>query len=299
MKKIILTAIIAFGALFCYGQNAGLEKINYKKSAVTNALQIKALDSRLKFIQNGKFTTIDKTYSAENYYIDMFEITNSFYNAFLNDLKNNNLNDLFDKCQIDHSKWKILSEAFENASKYYHTDEKYNEFPVVNITEEAAELFCQWLTKVYAATSTAKYKNATFTLPTENEWLVAAAGGLENTIYPWEGKFLQNKKGEWLANFKIAGEENIRINSKTGNVEILDNNVLYQTTLVPVRSYVPNNYGLYQMSGNAAELTIEGKVKGGSWHSYGYYMQIAADDEYGENKLPNPFTGFRVVMHTK
>ena len=98
MKKIILTAIIAFGALFSYGQNTGLEKINYKKSAVTNALQIKALDSRLKFIQNGKFTTIDKTYSAENYYIDMFEITNSFYNAFLNDLKNNNLNDLFDKC---------------------------------------------------------------------------------------------------------------------------------------------------------------------------------------------------------
>ena len=124
---------------------------------------------------------------------------------------------------------------------------------------------------------------------------MAAAGGVENAIYPWEGKFLRNKKGEWNSNFRIAGEENIRLN-KDGNIEILDNNVLYQTALVPVRTFAPNKYGIFQMAGNAAEMTSEGKVKGGSWHSYGYYMQIAADDEPEIDKLPNAFTGFRIVM---
>ncbi len=300
MKKYILTAAIAMlSVVFGFAQNAELNKIDYKKSAIDNALQIKALDNRLKLIQSGKFITTEKTYSASNYYIDIQETTNSFYNAFLNDLKKNKLTEIYEKCKIDNSTWIKLSEAFETASKYYHTDSKYNEYPVVNITKESAELFCQWLTNVYAASTATKYKNAIFALPTEEEWLVAAAGGIENTIYPWEGKFLHNKKGELMANFRVAGEENIRINPNTGNIEVLDNNVLYQSSPVPVKSFTPNNYGIYQMSGNVAELTSDGKVKGGSWHSYGYYMQLAAEDIPGENTQPNPFTGFRVIMHVK
>ena len=298
-KKIMMLATILCCATICFGQKNGLDKIDFSKSAAANLNNIKAIEAGMKYVGQSAYKSVDKNISAGGYYISTSETTNGIYNAFLKDLKDNGLNDIYETCKVNGEGWMSLSEAFESASKSYHTDGKWNEYPVVNITKEAAETFCLWFTKLYAAYNGAKFNNAEFRLPTESEWIVAAAGGTENAMYPWDGKFLRNKKGEWCANFHVAGEENIRLNKETGNVEILDDNVLYQTTLVPVKSNAPNKYGLYQMAGNAAELTAEGKVKGGSWHSYGYYMQIAADDEYGSDKLPNPFTGFRLVMKVR
>ncbi|MCQ2974443.1 MAG: formylglycine-generating enzyme family protein [Bacteroidales bacterium] len=298
-KKLLLLTIVLCCATLCFGQKEGLDKIDYNKSLTANTTNIKLVESQMKYINHSYYKTLDKNVSAGDFYISIFEITNSLYKAFLKDLKDNKLEDLYEKCKINGEGWLQISEAFESTAKTYHTDAKWNEYPVVNISQEAAETFCLWLTKLYAAYNGAKFNNAEFRLPTESEWIIAAAGGSENSLYPWDGKFLRNKKGEWNANFKIAGEENIRINPKTNNIEILDNNILYQTTLSPVKAFEPNKYGLYQMAGNAAELTSNGKVKGGSWHSFGYYMQIAAEDEPGLTELPNPFTGFRIVMKAK
>ena len=275
--------------------SAQINKIDYKKSVVENANQLKMLDSRLQLIPQSIFKVQEKTYAAGNFYIDTYEMTNSFYNAFLKDLQTNKLTDLYEKYKVDAQQWVKLSEAFETASKYYHTDSKYNEYPVVNISKEAANAFCEWLTCLYNNWPQAKHSGARFCLPTESEWLVAAAGGNELAIYPWEGKFLRDKKGELMANFKVAGEENIRLNAD-GKVEILDDNVIYRTTLMPKNSFTPNKYGIYQMSGNASEMTEDDKIKGGSWHSYGYYMLISAEQEPELYPTPNPFTGFRVVM---
>ncbi len=294
-KKIMMIATLICCVTICFGQKNGLDKIDFNKSAVANTNYIKSIETGMKYVGQSAYKTATKNISAGGYYISIFETTNGIYNAFLKDLKDNGLDDIYNTCKIDGEGWMRISEAFESTAKTYHTDAKWNEYPVVNISKEAAETFCLWLTKLYAAYGAAKYNNAEFRLPAENEWIVAAAGGVENAIYPWEGKFLRNKKGEWNSNFRIAGEENIRLN-KDGIIEILDNNVLYQTALVPVKTFAPNKYGIFQMAGNAAEMTSEGKVKGGSWHSYGYYMQIAADDEPGIDKLPNAFTGFRIVM---
>lgn len=294
-QKLFLTSVLILTSVFCFAQNS-IDKINFAKSAADNSALLKALDASMKFVPEKSVKVNDITFKSGNMYIDAFETTNAFYNAFLKDLKDNSLNDLFEQCKVCNSKWLELSEAYETASKYYHIDTKYNDYPVVNISKQAAETFCAWLTKLYAAYSASKYKNTEFFLPDEALWIVASNAGIENAVYPWEGKFLRNKKGEYMANFKVAGEENIRIN-KAGNIEILDNNVLYQTIFAPVKTYSPNVLGLYQMSGNAAEMTSDGKIKGGSWHSYGYYMQISAEDEPGE--LPNPFTGFRVAMKIK
>lgn len=299
IKKIFTVALAMCLSCMGFAQNSGMEKINFQKSLQTNIDLVKTVEAQMKYIPQSSYVAGDKTFRAGDFYISIYETSNSMYNAFLNDLKNNGLTELLEKCKIDGSRWMKLSEAYENASKYYDTDPKYSGYPVVCISKEGAELFCVWLTRLYAVFDQAKYPGAEFRLPNESEWMVAASGGVNNALYPWEGKFLRNKKGEFSANFKVAGEENIRLNPETGNVEILEDNVLYQTTLQPQKTYEPNKYGLYQMAGNAAEITIEGAVKGGSWHSFGHYMQIAAEQEPNVGTLPNPFTGFRLVLKSK
>ena len=67
--------------------------------------------------------------------------------------------------------------------------------------------------------------------------------------------------------------------------------------LAPSESYVANDYGLYNCSGNAAEMLAEpGKTKGGSWNSFGYYIRIDAEDEYAGFTVPSPQIGFRYFM---
>jgi gliding motility-associated lipoprotein GldJ len=100
-----------------------------------------------------------------------------------------------------------------------------------------------------------------FRLPTEAEWEYAAKAVIENreynTIrgrkkYAWNGKYTRNKsrryKGDQLANFKqgkgdysgVAGWSN-----DGGDITM------------PVKSYNPNAFGLYDMSGNVAEWVAD------------------------------------------
>jgi len=63
---------------------------------------------------------------------------------------------------------------------------------------------------------------------------------------------------------------------------------------VPVSAYFPNDYGLYNMAGNAAEMVAEDdRTIGGSWLDPAHLMRIGIVQE---RKLPHPSTGFRLVM---
>jgi sulfatase modifying factor 1 len=120
-----------------------------------------------------------------------------------------------------------------------------------------------------------------------------------------------NKKGCYLANFK----------PQRGNYAA--DGGLYT---VPVNKYWPNDYGLYNMSGNVAEWTsspyynnsyntiadvnpnIELRVKdsdpqwmkrktvrGGSWRDVAYYLQVSTRDyEYADTA--KAYIGFRNVF---
>ena len=60
----------------------------------------------------------------------------------------------------------------------YTSHPNYSNHPVVNITKEGAEAFCNWLTKEYNKFPKRKYENYEFRLPKEKEWELAARGGL-------------------------------------------------------------------------------------------------------------------------
>lgn len=131
----------------------------------------------------------------------------------------------------------------ETYMKLYFSSANYNDYPVVGVTWEQAEAFCQWRTDYLlrglgpAARQVQRYR-----LPTEIEWEYAARGK-EGNPFPWqpaEGDQKKNEKGCFYANFK----------PDKGNYTD-DGNLITSR----VGMYGVNSNGLYDMAGNVAEWT--------------------------------------------
>ena len=188
----------------------------------------------------------------------------------------------------------------------YFWHDAYGDYPVVGITWEQADAFCQWrsLYKNGYQKSKGKPNVNMFRLPSEAEWEYAARGGLDGATFPWGGPYAKNDRGCFLANFKPL----------RGNYAA--DQALYT---VEADAFEPNDYNLYNMAGNVSEWVnssydassyeytssfnpnVNDKdnprkvVRGGSWKDVAYYLQVSTRD-YEHADSARSFIGFRTVQ---
>lgn len=203
----------------------------------------------------------------------------------------------------------------EPMTNNYFWHPAYDDYPVVGLNWKQCRAFCVWRTQ-YMNSYLTSIGHATvndFRLPTEAEWEYGARGGLDLSPYPWGGPYIRNARGCFLGNFKpMRGS-------------YIDDGGFHT---VHIFSYSPNEWGFYNMAGNAAEWTSnafeEGAydfahdlnpdyvyeptedekyqsvrqrkvIRGGSWKDVGFYLQTSSRS-YEYQDTAKCYIGFRSVM---
>lgn len=213
-----------------------------------------------------------------DFFICRTEVSNTDYNAFLADVKLSGNRQLMDLVQPDTKQWEVICSNKALVTRY-HTQKIYADYPVVNVSYEAAVEYCKWLTE---KTNKESSGNVTyeFRLPTRAEWIRAAEGNIHNVAYSWGGPEAYNSKGELLC----------QCNRTTAHKGLFD----MMTYTCPTVSYEANSIGLYNMNGNVAEMISEkGIAVGGSWASKDSEVKNESTMSY---QAPSPLIGFRPLV---
>ncbi|GAA2902670.1 hypothetical protein Acy02nite_30440 [Actinoplanes cyaneus] len=119
-----------------------------------------------------------------------------------------------------------------------------NDHPVVHVSWNDAQAYCAWAGR---------------RLPSEAQWECAARGGRAGLRYPWGDEL---PGAGWACNIW------------QGQFPETNTGADGWITTAPVRSFAPNDYGLYQSVGNVWEWCAD-------WFSPRYYAQSPVDDPRG------------------
>ena len=199
----------------------------------------------------------------------------------------------------------------EPYARNYFWHAAFDDYPVVGVNWQQAKSFCHWRTHMWNSFKGDEPNTEEFRLPTETEWEWAARGGRTIAPYPWGGYYIRNAKGCLLANFK------------PGRGNYPEDGGFYT---VKADAYFPNDYGLYNMSGNVSEWTetafhpnayqhthdlnpdikYDAKdddpksykrkvIRGGSWKDISFYCQTGTRNwEYQDTT--KSYVGFRCAL---
>ncbi|MGB0915111.1 MAG: SUMF1/EgtB/PvdO family nonheme iron enzyme [Crocinitomicaceae bacterium] len=294
---------------------------NHKQKKKMMKAIIKFDKNTYAYVPSGSFNYLGKTVSIQAFIMQTKEVSNLEYRTFLFDLLIQGRKEDFKKAAPDQENWTALfGESMRHWQDNYFADHNYDNRPVVNVSVEGAEMYCFWLSKEsfnYATGGEAKKKKLPYTLndlrlPFKSEWVKAASVEGLYKDFAWGGGKPLNEDGCFLGNFDLS--------SFSGNLEDCDcknrgtkdakTTAAYiagdDMLIADVSSYNPNEYGIYNLSGNVAEMVYDHEIGGyskdnpqaigGGWMSSESEISVNSTVNIESKSKGNPNVGFRVVM---
>lgn len=252
-------------------QSVKKEQTVHRRSATANRDDMVLLDGG-EFLMGGRKT---KGFPADgegpvrkvkvnSFYIDRCAVTNADFAAFVDETGYETESEQFGWSFVFYSFVspriaKQVSQVVQMTPWWWRVDGAYwrkpegtdshihdrMDHPVVHVSWHDAMAYCEWAGK---------------RLPTEAEWEIAARGGLEQKMYPWGNNLTPN--GEHRCN--IWQGQFPKVNTAEDG---------YAGT-APVRSFAPNPYGLYNVSGNVWEWCAD-------WFSPDFHIKGPRDNPSG------------------
>lgn len=285
-------------------------------------IPVKVFDKRMKQVK-------DNLYAADA------EVSNKDYWFYLDYLYKNEYTEIYEKSVVDKSKYDPLTASFLDNYHYSPVNseaqkskvdktymKRYNDYPAMDMSHEAALAYCDWLTFQYNNQPSRKYKKVKFRLPSRREWTMAALGykgfqswelsenqlvahirsGKKKTTaqtydlsqyvvdYPWAIRnfelrnSIRNRHQCYLANIKAPDEISCPAGVKGDGF----------TLTSPLGTYFANDMGLYDVIGNVAEMTnLDGIAMGGSWNHPAEQSTITSINRYDGSDIS---VGIRLFM---
>jgi formylglycine-generating enzyme required for sulfatase activity len=230
---------------------------------------------------------------SEDIRIAKYEVSQAEYKLFLDALLAQRKTEDAARFQPDTNVWNFRAGEPSAYTSYYWQHPAFTKYPVVGISHAAAEAFCAWMTQTYAHSYSAKQDAENvryrFRLPTLAEWMQAAGDGKPgHGFYPGGHFYPRDHKGRFLFNHKL-GKANFSGWAGDDSKDFEG----YGIT-APVDAFYPDGMGLYNLSGNVAEMVAEdGIAKGGSWNHLPDDCRMESVQNY---EKPESWLGFRVVV---
>jgi len=182
------------------------------------------------------------------FYMDLHEVTNNQYAAFLAASKPANRCAGHPCVLLAHPHQLGLVKAGER----WGVAVGYENRPVVFVTWYGAAAFCKWSGR---------------RLPTEAEWEKAAKGAKEHYIYPWGDAFQRNRANGWHSGHPYQ-KGRYPWTTPAGYFDGTDRGGSFPTA--DGRS----PYGVHDLAGNVWEWVSD-------WYGEGYYARAPAQDPQG------------------
>jgi hypothetical protein len=293
------------------------DRTRYKKIKLLMLKKLYAADKTLyTHVEADKMDYNGASVIIEAFSLRNMGITNLEYKTFLADLLMQDRNEDYFASQVMTGNWSVY--GYNNLAASYFQDDKYNDFPVVNITLAGAKLFCSWLEEEslkYMKANGLKIKPLQVRLPYDVEWLYAARAGYTtisyekgyNTIFDEEENLIDKSYSKRIELVKKKSQRTdslyryITTNHYGWNekdlLELLAKGLSSYAAL-PADTINSARMKVYCKMGRVSEMVPEKKsgktwLIGSSWKNKEDYMKL--QNEF-DTVQASPFVGFRLVV---